>query len=1216
MRRISPRIAPLLFFVVNSLLVLTPAAAQEVLRVDLDPLIEQAARHRDRFAVDVPHRFTTSTFGEWSFTGSTREWTYSVRIPSAVSMSFYAPLVQLPPSAELIVTGSSASATYRASDLSHASLWGRPLLGDTLTFRISVAAGDASNVQFEVVSLQAGYRGLSRDVPDHPTYRRLNAPVGEALSGCTQNYACYSSAGNQGPGKATVAVLIGNIGQCTGTLLNNTREDGRPYVLTARHCENGELGGGAPGAAASVTIYWDAVTPCGEALGAIYSGNGVRSQSGARTVVEQQDAWLIELNDVPRSDEPYYAGWDATGSVFVGGYSIHHAMTLKKQFVTWHGQSILQTIPAEVLDAPYNSDFWGVVNELGNVGAGASGGALFDPNNHVVGTATLAALVNGENSEGVCPAATPPAPSPSTITAQYTAFSAVWNSTEDPSSTTSDITLQSVLDPDDTGHLTLDGFGVKQMQLIADGYSETTERPVTLSWDVTWAQSCTASGGQPGDGWNGTKPPTGSAEVTELAGGDVEYTLSCTSGDLRGKASTEVNWVFIPPGISLHGPTRPIMLGSTFELRWDANVVPCTASDGLPGDGWAGPKPQPGDQILNATQLGTTTYSISCGSGVRVASTQVSVQVVPPAITLHADATRLRTGADFNLWWDSTADGVTSCSGSGGVPTWAPNTQDEHSFGSAISRSDVPGTFAYTMTCTGGGLSASSTVEVEFVNEAASSSLTAVAPQQEIFQQGHVPDSIAPNLLWTSNQGFCTLASIGPLTNASVELKGQYPSGTATALEFIAGDYDYELFCPGAPSARTSIRWITSNPHITIEEISQHTSTWVAGYTYQLAFTSNTVPCTASGGVAGDGWAGLKGNSVNKVQLINAPQTPGTYTYSLTCGTGVSVGNQSFTVTVPPAAVTLTASPANPSIQQLVTLNWSSTTSPCTANADGTGVNWGASNMIYAGTTINQQTTPGTYRYTITCGNGTQTVSGVTEVTFRASAPTVLSASATSVPVNTPVTLTWEAGSRTCSAEGGVDGDGWSGVKPPSGSATVTSSVPQTVGYALNCDVGGQSVLVTYTGSSGESPSVPRPSTTLSSNQGSQVAGQPITLTWSSENANACFAAGGANGDGWAGSLALTGTMSLTSASAGPTTYSVTCTGATPASTSQTTVTFTAAPGTGGGGNGGSNSGGGSGGGGALDRYYVLMLLLVVIARMRAVLSGPATDGRVRALRK
>jgi hypothetical protein len=1034
-------------------------------------------------------------------------------------------------------------------------------------------------------------------VPDHPQYKQLYSSKAEAT--CTLNYECIATTANRGPAKATVAILISNIAQCTGTLLNNTREDGRAYVLTARHCETGDLGGGTPGIASQISIYWDAVSPCSGLLGSLYSGE-LRTQSGARTVVEQQDAWLIELDRAPVIDDPYYAGWDATGGAFVGGYSVHHAMGRDKQFTSWHGQAILQHIPGRVLAAPYDSDFWGLVNEAGNVGPGASGGALFDPDNRVVGNASLAYLV-GAQSDGVCPAATPPAPSPTTITAQYTALSAVWNSTADASSTTGAATLQSVLDPEGTGRLTLDGVGHKLLFIDANTSNQRTDQAVTFSWTAPWAQSCTATGGRPGDGWAGTKPTSGTAQVRSIEGGLVTYGLTCSAADrTSGKASAVVDWIFIPSLISLRGPEKPVMLGTPFELEWSSDAQPCTASGGRLGDGWAGAKSLDGKQTLQANQLGSVTYSYSCGTGVQSGTRQVTVEVVPPSITLSANATRMRIGSTVNIEWHSDAIGV--CSGSGGVPSWSRDTQNVPSTGGALGFSDVPGTFTFTLTCGGGAMAASSSFTLQWVDEPATSSLTALVATQEIFVPGQVPPNLPPNLRWSSNNS-CHITSIGPVDNRDVELQGQYPAGTATAVEFIAGHYEYELFCSQSPIQRVSIEWVAAHPQVTL--VGPDVPFWLPGQEYQLFWTSNTIPCTASGGVPGDGWAGSKGNSVHNAQDVRAPMVPGTYTYSLTCGTGSSVGTTDFVVTVPPPAVKLTASASTQVVQQAVILQWDATTSPCITNADGTGADWGMPGGSFSGLWPVMQSSPGTYRYTITCGTGAAAVTASTQVTFRLGAPTELSASATTVPVNTPVTLTWQSVSTTCQASGGIDGDGWFGSKPPTGSTTVTSPAAQTVGYALDCTAGGQSVVITYTDVSGESSSAPRPSATLTSNRSSQVAGEAITLTWNSTNADACFAAGGSSGDGWAGSVSLAGTMSVTRSSAGSSTYEITCTGAVPAATAQTTVAFSAAPGTGGGNNGGS-SGGGGGGGGALDRYSLLLLLLGLIARRRStVLALP-----------
>ena len=516
------------------------------------------------------------------------------------------------------------------------------------------------------------------------------------------------------------------------------------------------------------------------------------------------------------------------------------------------------------------------------------------------------------------------------------------------------------------------------------------------------------------------------------------------------------------------------------------------------------------------------------------------------------------------------------------------------SSGSAISTSHVAGIFTYTMTCSGGGL----------VSQL----------QRHSGIRGRVPDVVADGRSVTAGDLRAGTCAGQPRAEPAVDVesrilhdrfyraRGQHGCEPRRTVSFghghggriHRGRYEYQLFCPGAPIARTSIEWVTANPRITLTaESAQNTGAWIAGYQYQLFWTSNTVPCTASGGVPGDGWAGSKGNSVHAAQTVTAPTAPGTYTYSLTCGSGTSIG----------ARIDPHRSTTRGHIDYQSREPVHSPVRDAAMELDGLSVHcergWSRSELgrqTHARgdrRSINQ-TTPGTYTNTISCGSGAQTVSASAQVTFRAGDPTVLNASATSVPVNTPVTLSWESGSNSCTAVGGIEGDGWGGVKPPSGSMIVTSLTAQPVGYALNCAVGGKSVVVTYTGVSGDSPSASRPTATLSASQVSQAAGQPITLRWDSRNANACFAAGGSSGDGWAGSISLSGTMTITNSNVGSATYSITCTSATPAATAQTKVTFVSPPGTGAGSNGGRSGGGG----GALDGYSALLIMLMGMTRI------------------
>src|SRR6202012_5409792 len=98
---------------------------------------------------------------------------YSVRIPTAVSMSFHATGVVLPPSAVLTAYTARSTSRFTARDVARSGLWGRPLAGDLVTFSLSVNSAEVGRVKFQIVSLQAGYRSLGGGVADHPHYLQL-----------------------------------------------------------------------------------------------------------------------------------------------------------------------------------------------------------------------------------------------------------------------------------------------------------------------------------------------------------------------------------------------------------------------------------------------------------------------------------------------------------------------------------------------------------------------------------------------------------------------------------------------------------------------------------------------------------------------------------------------------------------------------------------------------------------------------------------------------------------------------------------------------------------------------------------------------------------------------------------------------------------------------------------------------------------------------------
>ena len=1041
--------------------------------------------------------------------------------------------------------------------------------GDTLTFSLSVSTSEATRVRLQIDSMQAGYRSLGAGVPDHPHYQELKRAAA-ASSNCIENYSCHVTASNQGSSHAIVALIIGNLYQCTGTLVNDTRADGVPYILTARHCENGQLGGGNPDVAATVSVYWDAVSPCGGQLGSIYSST-TPTQTGATTALEQQDLWLIQLDTPPAATDAYYAGWDATGLAFSGGYTIHHELGGDQQYVAWSGTDLLEQIPAATLNVAYDSTFWGVVNGLGSVGGGASGSALFSPSNLVVGSASLAELTNGET--GVCPVSPPLTPAPNTVTALFTALSGTWASSADRTSSTPGKTLQSLLDPGATGQMTTPGLATLPLTLSVSSTSANTGNPVTLSWNVAEAQSCIAWGGTAGDGWAGARAASGSLQLTSDVGGTVNYSLDCAVGNQIGAGTVAVSWDYIQPFTNLTGGSSdPFLLGATTGLNWLANVGPCVASGGTPGDGWSGPQPTSGSFQITVTQTGVTPYTLTCGGGGRTATNSIYIDgVSPPKVWLAANVNSITAGSIFQLSWFGNGIGA-PCVPSGGSSSdgWAINSAGIVVNGSALITEATPGTYTYTLTCTAAGETASSSQTVVVTSDPPALSLVAAAAQQQ------VNAGPQPNLFWTTNLGNCFISyHTNSGLNTGGSLLGEPSSGAVSDIESSTGPVTYTMQC-GSATASATIDWIaTAVPNA----LSTTETTWAANVGYPVSWSSGSGPCTASGGGAGDGWAGSKSQSGS--QMVSESQ-PGGYLFTLVCGSGASAATSQLIVQVP-----------LPNIQiysQGTAIVWHSGVGPCTY-VDGSVSSGIGVPVAPVGSATPTPTVSGTYLFSLTCGTGANALYAATLVYVPVSTPTTLVASTSTADVDSPVTLTWNSAGAICYATGGDGNAPWVGTLPGSGSGSliVTSRYVGTLTYGVSCNQLAQ-VAVNYVAVPATSANAASPAVTLSASTGTQTADQSIQLTWSSKSADSCSASGGDQGDGWSGTLATSGSMSVTETSPGTVTYSISCSGAPPAATASTTVVITAQ----------ATPPSSHGGGGRIDLLLLLGLAIPLVVRLRS----------------
>jgi len=924
--------------------------------------------------------------GNWSVEGAQATWRYAVAVPTAVSLSFHAVRISLPDSAVLVVRGAKTTTTYGARDVHRGELWSRIHPGDALELALTVAAADQTKVAFALVSLQAGYRSLGPGVEDHPYYRQLKVQQAAATgdTACITNYECQVTSNNAPAAAATVGLVTGNQFQCTGALINDVPHDNTPYVLTARHCENGVLGGGNPGAASATTVYWDATTSCGSSLGSLYDP-GIPTQTGAQTVIEQQDAWLIQLDVNPVVADAQFAGFDASGGVVQGGYTIQHAEGNDKQFTAWNGPAFaLQQ--SNVLNVTYVSNFWETVNAIGNIGPGASGSGLFDQNNHLVGTLALGRQTSDPSGYGSCPVANPPNPNGSNGVADFTSLAAVWNSTADTTSSTGANTLKSTLDPANTGTRVVPSMAVAPINFAASPTFLDAGQTAQLSWNVPNASQCTAGGGAVGDGWSGTLPATGTKSVTESAGLTLSYKLTCalTTGG-RVSSSVTINWYGPVPFVQVYLPRPIVWTTRPAAVTWSSNVAPCSVSGG--GLSQSG-LPSSGSITTTQNSPADVTYQVSCGSGPTAASGTATLSYIAPSLLLLANASDRRLGETFQLGWLTYAD---TCTPSGGAPNdgWATNSfiDTEQTFTPRVS---AVGTYTYSLSCSSGSLSVAQSVTVTFENNAAYVTAS-VSPSTTTFSNSPA-DYVTVN--WASNLSTCGVHApsswpvLGP-PSPFPNLTWDAVDGTEIFGPTASGTYTFSVICSPVLSAAT-----VSSPPLTVTirppppptaTISISPASVLIGQNFTITWSStNAASCDETGGATTPGGLWGIGTTPSGTQTANV-SFANSWTLGITCrsfdiNTSTTASAQA-NLTVAALAATLTSSAPSIVNGQSFTLTWiSNDPTGCTASGGGaTGTPW-TGPLAASGTTTQLATTTGSFVYQIDCSAYGQSVTQMVSV--------------------------------------------------------------------------------------------------------------------------------------------------------------------------------------------------------------------------------------------
>lgn len=297
-------------------------------------------------------------------------WQLRIHSPGARSLSLAFRRLALPPGARLAIgseDGRFAVDPFGPEDVeNHGRLWTPPVAGDRLLLELFIPVSRIDELDFELFRVHHGYAGFGAD------------PLSKS-GGCHADPACLDSERWHEPARSVGLVSIEGVRYCTGFLINNTAQDGRPLFVTASHC------GARPGNAESVVVMWNFEKPACDAPAP--TAESRYFQTGARVLATHRgaDLTLLELDERP---DPrlglVYAGWDRSEADPLEAFTIHHPNTDRKR-VAFTDAPVR---PSQHLERREQRDgnhlyvpFW----SLGSTEGGSSGAPLFNGDHRVVG---------------------------------------------------------------------------------------------------------------------------------------------------------------------------------------------------------------------------------------------------------------------------------------------------------------------------------------------------------------------------------------------------------------------------------------------------------------------------------------------------------------------------------------------------------------------------------------------------------------------------------------------------------------------------------------------------------------------------------------------------------------------------------------------------------------------------------------------------------------
>jgi hypothetical protein len=362
-------------------------AALDRTAISVDDTNRAANGQPARYAIPNTVAISPTTHGSWEILDKTWSlWRLRIKAPGANHVNLGFQTFFMPSGARMQAYSADYSYLVRPFDSNDhqptGELWTPIVRGQDIVCEVYAKTAHINLVQLDMIHIGSGYRFFGAGATALSNF--------DGSGSCNIDVTCPQGVGWEGEISASAAISTGGSIFCSGSMINNTAQDGRNFFLTAYHC------GVNSGAASSLVCYWnyDAVT-CGSNSAPL---NQFTTGSTWRAGYSTSDFTLVELNSTPNSSwGVQYAGWSyATGNA-TSAVAIHHPSGDSKK-ISFENQAT-QTTSYGSNSQNSNANHVRVVDwDQGTTEPGSSGSPLFDQNHRIIGQLHGGGAACGNNS--------------------------------------------------------------------------------------------------------------------------------------------------------------------------------------------------------------------------------------------------------------------------------------------------------------------------------------------------------------------------------------------------------------------------------------------------------------------------------------------------------------------------------------------------------------------------------------------------------------------------------------------------------------------------------------------------------------------------------------------------------------------------------------------------------------------------------------------------